>query len=317
MSNFTTSAPGKLFLSGEYAVLEGAPAVVTSVNRRITACITRENIPKSKIIKSVSQEAGNFFNRKIGGTAGRLPNIDIKSDGFTFGRIKLGIGSSAAVAAATAGTLFEWFGLPVNENRYDILNVAIKGHMAYQDGKGSGADVATSVLGGTIIFLKGIQPGIIDKSSIKIVFIWTGNSASTVKMVDKIKDFKRSSLSLYDKTMTPLSDTANRLARAYGEDKPQDIIDLTRQYSKQMELLGKAAQIPIVTEPMKIIASIADDYSGAVKPSGAGGGDVTMAVFKKNQDLSEFEKRCTLNKFKVLSIKSNTEGLKKESAISL
>ena len=35
------SAPGKVFLAGEYAVLEGYPALVAGIDRRIHAAVTR------------------------------------------------------------------------------------------------------------------------------------------------------------------------------------------------------------------------------------------------------------------------------------
>src|SRR5262245_60415453 len=35
MQTFTARAPGKLFLMGEYAVLDGAPAIVAAVNREV------------------------------------------------------------------------------------------------------------------------------------------------------------------------------------------------------------------------------------------------------------------------------------------
>ena len=40
MTTIRASAPGKLFLLGEYAVLEGAPAMLTAVDRRVTVQIT-------------------------------------------------------------------------------------------------------------------------------------------------------------------------------------------------------------------------------------------------------------------------------------
>ena len=39
ISRVTASAPGKVVLSGEYAVLSGAPAICMAVNRRATVTI--------------------------------------------------------------------------------------------------------------------------------------------------------------------------------------------------------------------------------------------------------------------------------------
>ena len=39
----TTSAPGKVFVAGEYAVLQGAPAICIGINRRATVSISRSD----------------------------------------------------------------------------------------------------------------------------------------------------------------------------------------------------------------------------------------------------------------------------------
>ncbi len=40
MTTVTASAPGKVILSGEYAVLDGAPAISMAVNRRAVVTLT-------------------------------------------------------------------------------------------------------------------------------------------------------------------------------------------------------------------------------------------------------------------------------------
>ncbi len=37
LETMTATAPGKLILTGEYAVLDGAPAVVVAMDRRVVA----------------------------------------------------------------------------------------------------------------------------------------------------------------------------------------------------------------------------------------------------------------------------------------
>ena len=43
MTAFVARAPGKLFLLGEYAVLDGCPAVVAAVDRYVTVGLRLED----------------------------------------------------------------------------------------------------------------------------------------------------------------------------------------------------------------------------------------------------------------------------------
>lgn len=137
------SAPGKLLLIGEYAVLDGAPALVMAVDRRVLVRIDpagdrpgRLNAPQLGIREAPMRIRGerlhcDGFNAAALGltsrlvpavlqTLGRAPEaietVDIEIDsGALFesdgGRpVKLGLGSSAAVCASIAVALSEWFG---------------------------------------------------------------------------------------------------------------------------------------------------------------------------------------------------------------
>ncbi|MBM4364466.1 MAG: phosphomevalonate kinase, partial [Deltaproteobacteria bacterium] len=78
-------APGKLVLSGAYAVLEGAPAIVTAVDRWVTADTGR---PADRLTPEVSAAL-----------AGRTaPWFD--AGPLRDGEQKLGLGSSAAILVA-------------------------------------------------------------------------------------------------------------------------------------------------------------------------------------------------------------------------
>ena len=50
------TAPGKLILTGEYAVLDGAPALVIAVNRRVIATHKRAPRGSSAFLLAVTEE---------------------------------------------------------------------------------------------------------------------------------------------------------------------------------------------------------------------------------------------------------------------
>lgn len=312
MYDVKVSAPGKLFLSGEYAVLEGAEAVIDSVDRRVFATTTRKNIPQSLLIKDIKKTTTAFLTERSGSSVGQIPNIDIDSKGFSISKRKLGIGSSAAVAASATAALFEWAGLPIKNHLTEILMVATNGHRAYQGGEGSGADVATSVYGGTIIFTAGTSVEQTAFLPIKKVFIWTGKSASTVSLVGAVKKLQEQNPRAYHQSMEPLVALAEQLAQCYRTGHVNQLITLTHQYGDAMEALGQAAQVEIVTDKMKTIAQLAQACGGACKPSGAGGGDAAMAVFKNDSDAESFKIQLNLQELEILNFTTHTAGVRKE-----
>jgi mevalonate kinase len=85
-------APGKVVLSGAYAVLEGSPCIVTAVDRYVTADATR---PAQHIAAEVREAMAPPF-----------PHIDA-SELRAEGR-KLGLGSSAAIVVASLATSPEY-----------------------------------------------------------------------------------------------------------------------------------------------------------------------------------------------------------------
>src|SRR5688572_12462729 len=89
-----TDAPGKLVISGAYAVLRGAPAIVSAVDRRVAVDTER---PAS--YRAPEVEAGL---RMLGGNR-QPPFYDASALRSTVD--KLGLGSSAAICVASLGAI--------------------------------------------------------------------------------------------------------------------------------------------------------------------------------------------------------------------
>lgn len=309
MSVSGTSAPGKLFLSGEYAVLEGAVAVVTAVDARAFAIIGDVSTDVSPVLRAVADMVScEIFTD-------RPPGVDVNSDVFLADGIKLGLGSSAAVCAAACGVLFEHAGLPIDGNRDRILEIASKAHFAAQGSRGSGADVAAGVLGGTILFsVKGIRP-MASEPGICAKVVWTGRASSTVELLDRVRNLERSDRPGYRRRMDDLVDLAGTLAEAYSLGEVKQIVELTGEYGLAMKWLGQEAGAPIVTQEHERVMTIAAAMGGAAKPSGAGGGDCAVAVFAQQRDADLFEDRCAKDGLQILNLSLHVEGLRVEPSL--
>lgn len=311
MSPIRCSAPGKLFLGGEYAVLKGAEAVVTAVDRRVLAVSTKREERQSPVLEVVRKHVIRFLENAGAGPL-ELPPIQVKSRDFKIGGKKIGLGSSAAVSASASGLLFELAGLSIVDNRQKILEQAIAAHTAAQSGRGSGADVAAAVLGGTLVFTMDGCVEQVDTDSIHLVPVWSGKAASTTVLIKKIDGFLESDPLGHRDCFDELDKRAGKLARAYRQGDASLIIDATKQYGKSMDKLGRASGAPIVTKKHALMANLAASLGGSAKPSGAGGGDAAVAVFKDREAAAQFRTVCYRYELIPLDLKTGAPGLRRD-----
>ena len=170
-----TRAPGKLFIAGEYAVVEpGQPAVLIAVDRCITVRLT-ESEGAGRIHSSEYGQAPVIWRREDDGEhiivderpfdyvlsaistveelrsgRGARPryfDLEISSELNDADGRKFGLGSSAAVTVATIAALDEFYelGLTLTER----FKLAVLATIAIST-KASGGDLAASTFGGWI-----------------------------------------------------------------------------------------------------------------------------------------------------------------------
>jgi mevalonate kinase len=276
------TAPGKLFLIGEYAVLEDGPAVLAAVNRRAVA----QYLPGLEPMSAVVGEAVRVTRADIGEASSALPpgSVLASSEDFENGGQKIGLGSSSAVAVAAVGAVFEAVGMPVATNRDRIFSLAYAAHRTAQGGSGSGADVATAAYGG---LLKVVRQGegiptvesLPLPTSLHAVVFWTGKPVATTGMIRTVQQFAKMNRGAYDQLIGNLRDTAETFVTGLQAGNATAMVAAAGRYCRLLEQLGAAAQAPIVTEVFKRAADLAKELGGAAKPSGAGGGDIGIALF--------------------------------------
>jgi phosphomevalonate kinase len=177
----TCRAPGKLFIAGEYAVLEpGHPAVVVAVDRFVTVAVSRatdattiasdlnggvlirsERIDGRLVAVGDSRTHHHFayalaaasIVEQLAIRIGCQPQhfeMHIAGGGFTdsTGR-KLGLGSSAATTVATVAALDAFYDLDLDSmERFRLATLAT----LTVNPNGSGADVAASTWGGWLAY---------------------------------------------------------------------------------------------------------------------------------------------------------------------
>jgi phosphomevalonate kinase len=258
-------APGKLILSGAYSVLWGAPALVTAVARFATADTTRPPVHVSEEVALAAREG--VIDAPCFVDAGPL-----RTDDGAGGTRKLGLGSSAAILSATLLAKAP----ALESDRPRLFESALDLHRRAQGG-GSGADVAASVFGGTLRFLRGDAGPLLEPTALPaglaLTIFYADASASTQEFVAQVRRFAGGSPAAF----APLLSRA----RAGAEDaaRAQDARAFTRALDVQFAALaelGASADVAIVTPAVAELAALAREEHGAFGPSGAGGGDVAF-----------------------------------------
>jgi len=186
---FRIKAPGKLILLGEYAVLEGADALVASVDRYVVVEISSSSNTFCQISSNLINESFNFTVDKNGKiksdndqseqllstmkfvlsiinktcqhilTSGfQIQSFNLEIDTSQFyinnNQDKIGLGSSAALTVALIMSLAKFHGADkiLFKDKYDLFRFAYDTHFFVQGNRGSGVDIAASVYGGINVY---------------------------------------------------------------------------------------------------------------------------------------------------------------------
>ncbi|WP_437922584.1 hypothetical protein WMF37_26465 [Sorangium sp. So ce291] len=294
-------APGKLVLSGAYAVLEGAPALVAAVDRYVVADLAR---PADLVTEEVQAaiDAG-ALDRAVwfdaaalrsaapaapaaGPSAPAAPPLEASR--------KLGLGSSAAIlvatlaarAAARASTMATAAAaaaavgqpMPAWDTRALFLD-ALAAHRRAQGG-GSGVDVAASVYGGVLCCRLGpggelaVTPHALPGRLAVEVFA-SDASARTSDMLERVRALAASAPEAHRALLGAAAEGAR--AAVAAADVRALVAALDRQVDALAEL-GDRAGAPIVTPALRRLRPAAAAEGASLAPSGAGGGDVSIFV---------------------------------------
>jgi phosphomevalonate kinase len=287
-------APGKVFLAGEYAVLEGGAAVVAAAARWASAQFRPGLAAPSDLVAAAVARARAALPEVAALPAG---SAAVETDRFVHDGMKLGLGSSAAAAVAAAGAMLEAAGVSVAVNKELLFALADEAHRAAQGGVGSGADVAAAVHGGFVHFQRppGGSPAIRAlprPAGLRMVVFWTRSSAQTPHLVREVRAFAARAPERHAGCIGSLRAAAAGFADAFAAGDVAALIRWADRGHQALGELGAAAGVPIVTAEVAAAAELARSLGGAAKPSGAGGGDLGVGFFSDADAVEAFTARC-------------------------
>jgi phosphomevalonate kinase len=269
-------APGKVVLSGAYAVLEGAPALVAAVDRYVIADPRRE----AEFVTPEVREA--LANR---GTT-RAPWFDARALRDEANERKLGLGSSAAILVASLAAL-ELGPEPTLPTIDDatlarrVFDAALCAHRIAQGG-GSGVDVAASAFGGILHFQLPKEGSALPTiTHVKLpdaltIGVWSSTSAAaTSVMLAGVAALRQARPAEHRVVLDRLASAAEATSQA---TTAAAYVAACRRQLEGLADLGKLADVPIVTSEVAELDRAATTAGAAVLPSGAGGGDIVLVV---------------------------------------
>lgn len=317
----TASAPGKLMLYGEHAVVYGSPCIVTAVDQRVRVTVEpngegeihvcspnvgldeyhksikklgQDDVPKS--MSFVEYLVKRFYekNRITQGI-----RISTESDFSS----QFGFGSSAAVVVALAKALSEYFKIPMSER--EIFEIAYQAVLDVQ-GVGSGFDVAASVYGGTLYY---VTPGTVIEQvyqgDLPMVVGYTGIKADTPTLIRQVAELKRNE-GWVESVFADITKLVNRAKTLFEK---QDFVQLGKLMNKNQKLLATLNVSSVELD--KLTKASRDVGAYGAKLSGAGGGDCMVALVendKKQEVVDAIKQESGI----WMDVKTGAEGVRLE-----
>lgn len=337
-------APGKVVLVGEYAVLEGASSLVMAADRHVRVRLTPDD---SGVVRVDSPGiADRVCTLRLSGDAlvaveGELPaslqpvlsllqslvrqegmapclaqglTARLDSTALYEGGVKLGLGSSAALAVALAGAAIHLAGAaPISQDARGFERLH-RLHRAMQDGAGSGVDVAASLLGGVVHFRRGDgQPSLARlemPAEVRSVFVWTGVSASTKDFLKRLDRWKARHPDEYHSRLRELSSIATEAVTAARQNAAPAFIGAVGRYGGALRELGDRSELGIYGSSHGALRDLADGLGITYKPCGAGGGDLGVAMTSDEEALARFRAGATHLGAKPVDLEVERHGLR-------
>lgn len=310
MKSITYSAPAKVILSGEHAVVYGKPAFVAAINLRLQVTVHEGESSRTGILGEIINEVKRYMKAKGQPFSDRACRLEVVS-AIPVGR---GLGSSAALSVAASAGLLEFF--TGREPEQETVNNCAYTVEKLFHANPSGVDTTASCYGGLIFyrrefdFLKTISKLSMQIPKAFASRLWLVDSGkpeeSTAEMVGMVgKRYNRNA----KKTDGVLSCIEKSTKRFVVACMAEDEMLLRQSITENGKALGELGVVSAPTE--KLISDLS--ILGTGKVTGAGGkkkGSGFLLFFA--HDTSDVRPFFDRNKIPYLPFSPSLVGMKKE-----
>jgi mevalonate kinase len=326
----TSSAPGKVYLFGEHAVVYGEPAVPCAIARR--ARVTVERRADDRLRVRATDLTLDGFTVTWGGESDTRPDVDVPTPlveaamGYIDGAIEqaldaageenigfditvesdiplgAGLGSSAAVVVAGIDAAARELGVELDAET--IADRAYRVEYEVQDGQASRADTFCSAMGGAVRVQGDDCRRIEDVPTLPFVIGYDGNTGDTGKLVAGVRELKET----YDfaaDTVESIGDIVRSGEIALDDGDVEEIGRLMDFNHGLLSALGVSARS---LDTMVWAAREADALGAKLTGSGGGGCIVALDRTEQTHTALEYTPGCE----DAFRAELDTEGVRRE-----
>lgn len=266
---------------------------------------------------------------KENGVSVKPCHLSVHSELDDISGVKYGLGSSAAVVTSVITAILNMF-LHTEPSKTLIFKLASMTHVKTQ-GNGSGADIAASTYGGVLAYTSfqaewlndamnvaesitelvnkdwiywSVEP-IQLPDALQLSIGWTGKPASTSHLVRDILSLQASDSCKFEAFLENSDRAVNMFLHGV---KTNNISELIAGVKKNRQALMEVGDQAIETPLLRTLCDLAEQYGGAGKPSGAGGGDCGIAFLPPGANIEGLNRLWVQNGIKPLSLNTSPAG---------
>lgn len=344
------SAPGKIVLAGEYAVLHGYSAIAAAVDRRARVRVEASASSWIELVTRGYRDGRRRLRLQPDGTfdypdgppdepafalfelvwrslrRGQAGGVEVTLDTADFasadGR-KFGIGSSAALAVALCAALCDESEPATIAMRADML------HEHFQGG-GSGVDIACAVHGGIVRFRRSAceasEAASSESASMSVrkrtteigqVSLPSGLHCAILwsgRPADTASRIAQLADSLKQRpgraSLDALGEQSEQVAACWRDGDAAALLSELAVYTERLSDLDRSHELRIFAGGHRALCDIAAAAGLVYKPCGAGGGDVGAAFALDAGALDEFVHRAAQRGAARLELELGAAGLR-------
>lgn len=335
MKRVEASAPGKLYIAGEYAVVEpGYPAILVAVDQFLTVRVkeTREtgsiqsfqysDVPlrwRRENEEMVLDKRENPFHYLLAaiehtekyvkecGQSLSVYHLTVESELDSSSGLKYGLGSSAAVTVGTVRALLKYYGIDDQDEL--VFKLSSLAHLSL-DSNGSFGDIAAATYTGWLAYSSFDRYWVRMQRShhtisemiqldwpklkverltppphLRLLIGWTGSPASTTQLVDQVKKKRSAKEASYEDFLMKSKICVENMIEAFRENDLHTIQLEIRRNRQLLKNMSEHTGVSIETPALSQLCDFAEEFHGAAKSSGAGGGDCGIALFDQKAGL--------------------------------